>query len=547
MGKPLASLLLAAGLAKGIYAADQPLYGQCGGLGWTGSTTCVAGSTCVDQNPYFYQCIPSSLTSPPSSSGSGAASSTNGQGGANPCPSGAAPRTPSEPASIPSPSSHPGSNPPKSGASDGSAASSPVWGQCGGQGWTGPTTCDSGSTCVVANPYYSQCLPGDSVPSGSSGTPTSTSTTMATVTRPTQSTSTTMTSVTRTPTSTSTAKPSSTTSATPKPTGGSGRMSYVGVNIAGFDFGCDTNGDCPSSLMYPPIQNYAGTNNYPDGVGQMKHFGNDLGYNIFRLPLSWGGAVHDSLGGDLDEKVFAAYDQLIDTATSMGSVSLIDLHSYARWQGGIIGQGGPTNDQFVSFWTQVAQRYKDNDKVWFGLMNEPWNVDIQTWSQTLQAAVTAIRQLGANNIITLPGNDWQGAGTLISDGSAAALDKITNPDGSKTGLILDVHKYLDSDNSGTNPECTTNNIDTFQALATWLRANKRQAILTETGGGSTQSCLTMFCQQIEYLHSISDVMLGVTMWAAGSFDPNSYPLAVTPVKNGNTWVDKPLLQQCLKR
>ncbi|KAF3403307.1 1,4-beta-D-glucan cellobiohydrolase xynA [Talaromyces pinophilus] len=32
------------------------------------------------------------------------------------------------------------------------------WGQCGGQGWTGPTTCVSGTTCTVVNPYYSQCL-----------------------------------------------------------------------------------------------------------------------------------------------------------------------------------------------------------------------------------------------------------------------------------------------------------------------------------------------------------------------------------------------------
>ncbi|KAK6522404.1 hypothetical protein TWF281_002966 [Arthrobotrys megalospora] len=32
------------------------------------------------------------------------------------------------------------------------------WGQCGGIGWTGPTTCVEGSTCQVLNPYYSQCL-----------------------------------------------------------------------------------------------------------------------------------------------------------------------------------------------------------------------------------------------------------------------------------------------------------------------------------------------------------------------------------------------------
>jgi hypothetical protein len=32
------------------------------------------------------------------------------------------------------------------------------WGQCGGQGWTGATTCQSPYTCQVLNPYYSQCL-----------------------------------------------------------------------------------------------------------------------------------------------------------------------------------------------------------------------------------------------------------------------------------------------------------------------------------------------------------------------------------------------------
>lgn len=31
------------------------------------------------------------------------------------------------------------------------------WGQCGGQGWTGPTCCTQG-TCTSSNQYYSQCL-----------------------------------------------------------------------------------------------------------------------------------------------------------------------------------------------------------------------------------------------------------------------------------------------------------------------------------------------------------------------------------------------------
>lgn len=40
------------------------------------------------------------------------------------------------------------------GSSSGGAAQ---WGQCGGIGWTGPTTCVSPYTCKVSNSYYSQC------------------------------------------------------------------------------------------------------------------------------------------------------------------------------------------------------------------------------------------------------------------------------------------------------------------------------------------------------------------------------------------------------
>ncbi|CAA7263710.1 unnamed protein product [Cyclocybe aegerita] len=38
------------------------------------------------------------------------------------------------------------------------AATQTKYGQCGGQGYTGPTACVSGSTCQTLNPYYSQCL-----------------------------------------------------------------------------------------------------------------------------------------------------------------------------------------------------------------------------------------------------------------------------------------------------------------------------------------------------------------------------------------------------
>lgn len=42
-------------------------------------------------------------------------------------------------------------------ASSGGTTSVPLYGQCGGSGWTGGTTCASG-TCKYASEWYSQCL-----------------------------------------------------------------------------------------------------------------------------------------------------------------------------------------------------------------------------------------------------------------------------------------------------------------------------------------------------------------------------------------------------
>ncbi|KAG8855536.1 hypothetical protein FRB91_002058 [Serendipita sp. 411] len=45
-----------------------------------------------------------------------------------------------------------------SSTSSANGATQTLYGQCGGTGWTGPTTCASG-TCKKSNDYYSQCLP----------------------------------------------------------------------------------------------------------------------------------------------------------------------------------------------------------------------------------------------------------------------------------------------------------------------------------------------------------------------------------------------------
>lgn len=68
----------------------------------------------------------------------------------------AAATTSQKPAAVstsPKPAPTPSSNPVTPGG-----CSVPMWGQCGGQGWTGCTTCAGSATCKFSNDWYSQCL-----------------------------------------------------------------------------------------------------------------------------------------------------------------------------------------------------------------------------------------------------------------------------------------------------------------------------------------------------------------------------------------------------
>ncbi|KAI9566235.1 carbohydrate-binding module family 1 protein/Glycoside hydrolase family 5 protein [Boletus coccyginus] len=350
-------------------------------------------------------------------------------------------------------------------------------------GWTGATTCVSGAVCTYGNAYYSQCLP-----AGAATTTTSTS---------------------ATPTSTCATPPAS-----------AGKLQYAGVNIAGFDFGMDTNGAGTASSAYPPLVQYNGA----DGAGQMTHFLNDDKFNVFRLPVGWQFLTNNVATGTLDQANFAKYDALVQACLATGASCIIDIHNYARWNGEIIGQGGPSNEVFASLWSSLASCYAHESK----------------------AAVTAIRNAGATTqMILLPGDNYTSAKTFVSGGSAAALATVTNPDGSYTNLIFDVHRYLDSDGSGTSDTCVTDSIaDAWEPLSQWLRCNGRQALNTETGGGNTASCEKYVCQQIKYQAENSDVILGYVGWAAGSF-ATMYVLSETPTESGSTWTDQPLVKTCM--
>ncbi|KLO13958.1 glycoside hydrolase family 3 protein [Schizopora paradoxa] len=72
------SPLFVVSISTAVVLAQQTIYSQCGGIGWTGGTTCVSGTTCTVLNSFkdYSQCLPSASASSSSVSHSSSSSSS---------------------------------------------------------------------------------------------------------------------------------------------------------------------------------------------------------------------------------------------------------------------------------------------------------------------------------------------------------------------------------------------------------------------------------------------------------------------------------------
>jgi Cellulase (glycosyl hydrolase family 5) len=98
----------------------------------------------------------------------------------------------------------------------------------------------------------------------------------------------------------------------------SATVSYGGVNIAGFDFGCDVWGNCNGGLDESMVTTGA-------GLTQMTHFVSK-GLNAFRLPVRWQFLAGSGDPGTLDEDNWLMYDQLVQACAKAGSsMCIVDM------------------------------------------------------------------------------------------------------------------------------------------------------------------------------------------------------------------------------
>ncbi|KAF5023471.1 hypothetical protein F66182_4471 [Fusarium sp. NRRL 66182] len=358
-----------------------------------------------------------------------------------------------------------------------SAAQSGAWSQCGGDNWTGSKTCISGYTCTFVNQWYSQCIPGSNPPTNPDPTTTLKTTTQG--------------------------------EATPTGVPGTGKFIWMGTNEAGGEFG---EGSLPGvwgrHYIFPD----------PSAVDTLIA----QGYNTFRVQFRMERTNPSSLNGPYDAAYLKNLTQIVDHITNKGAWAVLDPHNYGRYFNNIITDTAG----FQTWWKNLAAQFKSNGRVVFDTNNEYHTMDQNLVLNLNQAAINGIRAAGATQYIFVEGNQWSGAWSwpTVNDNMKA----LTDP---QNKIVYEMHQYLDSDSSGTSPNCvsTTIGVERVKAATEWLRKNNRIGMIGEFAGGPNETCKTAVKGMLDYLKANTDVWKGALWWSAGpwwgdymySFEPPS--------------------------
>lgn len=306
-------------------------------------------------------------------------------------------------------------------------------------------------------------------------------------------------------------------------------LQYVGVNLAGAEFGY------PSKIPGQPGKDYT----YPT-LDEVSYF-LGKGMNTIRLPFLWE-RLQPELGGGFDSEEWAMLSSFVDQVTAAGANVILDVHDYAQYvmNGTAYAIGSPqvTVEDFASFWSDLALEFKSNSKVLFGLMNEPVGTPVITteqWAGAAQAAINAIRGVGATNTILVSGNYYSGAWSWVSGNgngtpNAQVMGNVVDPgvEGFETKMYFEAHQYLDENYSGTSPVIAHNGVAVLEAFTEWLRLTGNMGFLGEFGVGVGEVQQAAVTEMLEYMEANSDVWAGWTWWAGGPWWPDDYFLNLNP-------------------
>ncbi|MFA9441839.1 glycoside hydrolase family 5 protein [Uliginosibacterium sp. sgz301328] len=287
-----------------------------------------------------------------------------------------------------------------------------------------------------------------------------------------------------------------------------------GVNIAGAEF---------NPLKQPGVANKDYT--YPQRT-DMTYFAAQ-GMNVVRVPIRWE-RLQPELNQSLDEAELKRLTDTVREANAAGLCVIVDVHNYGVYKRQQLGSDAVPVAAFSDLWLRIARAFPDASGVAFGLMNEPNLIPIDRWATAARAAVTALREGGARNLILVSGGRWSGAHEWTSEfGGISNARAFAGMAGAP--LVIEVHQYADSDYSGTHNKCVpaARAAATFDAVTKWARDNGKQLFLGEFGTPGDADCLAALDAMLAQV-SDSSVWRGWTYWAAGAWWAPDYAMSIQP-------------------
>jgi endoglucanase len=288
-----------------------------------------------------------------------------------------------------------------------------------------------------------------------------------------------------------------------------------GVNIAGGEF---------NSGRKPGVhgKDYI----YPDRKTAQPF--QDMRMDIVRVPILWERVQPKPM-----EALSAVELERIDkslAALSAFHVIVLDVHNYAKYNGKRLDQIADGGPWLADLWSRLAEHYKGNIAIAFGLMNEPNGITPADWRVMADSSVAAIRKTGATNLILVPGTKYSGAHSWTTGGAgsnALAFGDFRDPG---NHYAIEMHQYLDADSSGTGKSCV--DPATVQSRLTgatqWLRANGHRGFLGEFGAPPDDNCLAGLDAMLGHLRANGDVWMGWAYWAGGAWWGANYAMSVQP-------------------
>lgn len=288
-----------------------------------------------------------------------------------------------------------------------------------------------------------------------------------------------------------------------------------GVNLSGPEFGT-VPGRHATDYAYPSAQTIA-------------RFG-ALGLTGVRLPVRWE-RLQPRPGEPLDAAELLRLDAAVVAAKLAGMRTVIDLHNFAYYGTDRIGTGAAAVSAFADVWRRLAAHFRSEPFVAFGLMNEPYDIPVADWLPAANAAVAAIREAGARQIVLVPGTIWTGAHSWEADtplgNNARTMLGLVDPG---ENAAYDVHQYLDADFSGTSASCPrgADALRAVERLTGWLARNRARAHLGEVGASAQAGCPEQLAAILAHVNAHPAQWVGWAAWGAGDWWPPAYHFKIEP-------------------